>query len=64
MRELSIELGQLYKKKDEYTIWNCVNVLLNETTEDPAKFKMLLLLSERIIQKQIDSVKIVPISDT
>lgn len=55
MRDLSIELSHLYNLK-KYTYWNAANVLLNTNPENPDKFKMVLLLSERLIVNRLKSV--------
>ena len=57
MRDLSIEMSHLYSLK-KYTYWNAANVLLNTNPENPDKFKMILLLSERLIANRLKSVLI------
>lgn len=52
MRDLALDLAKLYKM-DKYTIWNYVNVLYNTNPEDPAKYKMVMIIAERMIQKQL-----------
>ena len=55
MRDLSNEMIKLYKVQS-YRIWNCANVLLNLEPENPATYKNVMLLSERIVQKSLTEV--------
>ena len=57
MRDLSLDLVKLYKM-DKYSILNYVNVLYNTNPEDPAKYKMVMLIAERMIQRQLKNYPI------
>lgn len=55
MRDLSNDMLKLYKVRS-YLTWNCVNVLLNLNPADPAKYKMVILLAERMIRNVMKDV--------